>query len=140
MLRQNQWKVVLFREAPYISEFLFITMTRLSHLYFRVVKRSSIHKLQLGFVNVYIAPIGFSCFTTLNIMYFCRSVCDVVELSCCSTWAANESGFCLFLEVLVNKIEDCPFFKCLLSVTCINRFTHIEFYFIDLTFFRHLSS
>ena len=43
-----------------------------------IVKRFSIHRLQFGFVNVFILPIGFSCFTTLNAIYLCIYVCDVV--------------------------------------------------------------
>ena len=31
-----------------------------SHGFLRIVKRSSIHRLHLGFVNVFIAPIGLS--------------------------------------------------------------------------------
>ena len=64
MLRQNRWKFVLCRKAPYISEFLFMIVTRFSRSFLRIVRRFSIHILQLGFVNVFIAPIGFSCFTT----------------------------------------------------------------------------
>ena len=60
-------------------------------VFFRVVKRSCIHKLQLGFVNVFIAPIGFSCFSTLNVIHLRSSVRDVVLLKCCTKWAANES-------------------------------------------------
>ena len=41
----------------YIYKFLFITVTRLSRIFLRIVKRSSIHKLQLGFVNISIEPI-----------------------------------------------------------------------------------
>ena len=57
----------------------------------RINKRSSIHRLQFGFISVFIAPIGFSCFTTLNVIYLRRYVGDVVELKYCSKWAANES-------------------------------------------------
>ena len=45
---------------------MFITVTRLSRIIFRIVKRSCIHKLQLGFVNFFIAPIGFICFSTFT--------------------------------------------------------------------------
>ena len=60
---------------------------------FKDFKRSSIHRLQLGFVNVFIASIGFCSFTTLNVMYLRRSVRDVVVLKCCLKWTANESDF-----------------------------------------------
>ena len=66
LIRENQQKVVLCRKEPYIFEFLFITVTRLSRIFLRIVKRYSIHRLQLGFVNVFIAPIRFSYFTTLT--------------------------------------------------------------------------
>ena len=59
---------------------------------------TTIHKVQVGFVNVSIAPIGFRCFTNLNDIHLHRSVHDVVELKCCSKWAANESDFCPFLR------------------------------------------
>ena len=98
MLRQNLWKHVLCRQALYISEFLFIIMTCLSHSFLRIVKRSSIHWLKLNLLNIFIAPIGLSCFTTLNVMYLRKSVRDVVVLKCCSKWAANGSDFCPFLS------------------------------------------
>ena len=46
--------------------------------FFIIVKYFSIHKLQLGFVNVSIAPIRFICFTNFNFVYLRRSVRDVV--------------------------------------------------------------
>ena len=70
----------------------------LSRSFLRIVRRSSIHRLQLGFVNVFIAPIGFSCFTNLNVMYLRKSVRGVLVLKCCSKWAANKSDFCPFLS------------------------------------------
>ena len=36
--------------------------------FFRIVKLSCIHGLQLGFVNVFIAPIWFCCFNTLKVI------------------------------------------------------------------------
>ena len=93
------WKQVLCWQAPYISEFLFIIVTRLSRSFLRIVRRSSIHRLQLGFLNVFIAPIGFICFTTLNVMYLRKSLRDLVLLKCCSKWAANECNFCPFLRL-----------------------------------------
>ena len=77
---------------------MFITVTHFSRSFFRIIKRSYIHRLQLGFVNVFIAPIGFICFNNLNVIHFRRSV-RAVELSkCCTKWAANESDFCPFLS------------------------------------------
>ena len=73
-------------------------VTRLSRSFLKIIRRSSIHRLQLGFVNVFIAPIEFNCFTTLNVMYLRKSVCGVVVLKCCSKWAANESNICPFLS------------------------------------------
>ena len=87
-------KGVLCRQAPFIFDFLFIIVTRFSHIFLRIVNRSSIHWLQFGFVDVFIVPIGCSCFTTLNVIYLHKSVRGVVELKCCSEWAANESDFC----------------------------------------------
>ena len=54
-----------------------------------IVISSSIHKLQLGFVNILTVPIGFSCFTTLNDMRLRGSVRDMVELKFFSKWALN---------------------------------------------------
>ena len=73
VLRKNRRKVIFFRKDLYISDFLFITVTRLSCSCFRIIKHSSILRLQLGFINCFIAPIGFSCFTTLNVIYLRRS-------------------------------------------------------------------
>ena len=73
-------------------------VTRLSCRFLRIVKCSSINRLQLGFVNVVIAAIRFSYFTTLNVIYLRRPVRDAVVLKCCPKWAANESDFCLFLS------------------------------------------
>ena len=98
MLSQNLWKVVLYRKAPYISKFLFISVTHLPRRFLRIVRRSSIHRLQLGFVTVFIAPIGLSSFTTLNVVHLRRSVREVADLKCCSKWAANDYYFCPFLR------------------------------------------
>ena len=112
VLRQNWWKVFLYRKALYISQLLFVIVTRLSHSIFRIVKRSYIHKLQLGFVNIFIAPIRFSCFTTLNVMYLSRSVHAVVVLNCCYTWASKESCFFVhFWEGVVHMRNDHPLFS-----------------------------
>ena len=103
------WKHVLCRQAPYISEFLFMIVTRLSRIFLRIARRSSIHRLQLGFVNVFIAPIWFICFTTLNVMYLRKSVRDVVVLKCCSKLAANESDFCRFLSRRRRWVVPAPY-------------------------------
>ena len=134
MLWQNQWKVVLCRQAPWISGFLSITLTCLPRSFLRIVKRSCIRRLQSGFVNVCIVPIGFICFTTLNGIYVRRSVRDI-ELKCCLEWAENESYFCPFLS-RCRRSEKWPsilFFESLLSFTYINSVTHGEFYFVYYT-------
>ena len=96
MIRKNRWKVVLFWQALYINKLLFITVTRLSRSLLKTVKRSSIHRLQLGFIKVFFASVGFGYLTTLNVIYLRRFLHDVVALKCCLKWAANESGFFLF--------------------------------------------
>ena len=115
---------------------MFITVTRFSCSIFRIVKRSCIHKLQLGFVNVFIAPIVFISFSTLNVIHLRSSVCDVVLLKCCTKWAANESDFCQFLSrrCRFGEMTIHSFLESLMSVTYINSVTHTAFYFIDNTF------
>ena len=98
VIRQNWWKVIFCWQASYISKFLFIIVTRLSRSFLRIVKRYSIHRLQFGFINTFIVPIRFICFTTLNVIFLRRSVRSIVELKYCSKWAANESDFCLLLS------------------------------------------
>ena len=133
MLRKNISKVVSCYWDPYISELLFITVTRLSHSFFGIVKRSSIHRFQLVFVIFFIAPIGLICFTTLNAIHFVRSVRDVVYLNCCSRWAENESFF-LICEKTLEIVEMTVhyFIECLMSVTYINSSMHRAFYSINL--------
>ena len=65
-----------------MPEFLFITMTCFSRSLLRTVKCSSIHRLQLGFINFFIAPIGFNYFTALNFIYLHISIRDLVVLEC----------------------------------------------------------
>ena len=57
-----------------------------------------IKMLEFGFIDAFIAPIRFSYFTTLNVIYLRRSVREVVALKCYSKWSANESDFCPFLS------------------------------------------
>ena len=115
MLSKNWWKQVLCRQAPYISEFLFMIVTRLSRIFLSIVRRSSIHRLQLGFVNAFIVPIGFGCFTTLNVMYLRKSVRDVVVLKCCLkchmfTWCfVRFFDEATFLFISSSKISLCLF-------------------------------
>ena len=52
--------------------------------------------MQLGFVNVFIVPIGLIWFNTLNAMYLRRTVRDLVDLKECSEWAADGSDFSAF--------------------------------------------
>ena len=84
--------------GPINIQFLVYNCYAFSTWILRILKRSSIHRLQLGFVIVFIAPIGFSCFNTLNDIHFRISVRDVVVLKCCLEWASNESDFCPFLS------------------------------------------
>ena len=77
---------------------------------FIIIKCSFINKLKLGFVNVFIAEIRFIWFVTLNVMYFLRSLRDVVEQKCCSKWAEDESDFVRFWEDIGDRKNDCPLF------------------------------
>ena len=65
-------------QSLYISKLLFISVTHLSRRFFRVDKRSCIHKLQLGSVNGFIAAIGLRLFT-LNVMHLRKSIRDVLD-------------------------------------------------------------
>ena len=47
---------------------------------FRIVKRTSIHKMQLSFVNDFIDTIGLSCLTNLNAIKLHRPLCYVIYL------------------------------------------------------------
>ena len=98
LLRKNWWKFVLCQEAPEIFDPFFIKVTRLWRRFSRINKHSSINKLQLGFVNDFIAPIILRSFTTLKVIHLRKSMSDVVDLKCCSKWSANESDFCPFLR------------------------------------------
>ena len=48
-----------------------------------IVKHSSIHRLQQGFINYYIDPIRLIWFTTLNLIQFSKYMHDVVYLKWC---------------------------------------------------------
>ena len=126
--QKNGRKVVLCRQAPYISIFLFITLTHLLHIFLKIFKRYFIHKLQLYFVNVFIQPIELSCFTSLNYMHSCMSVSDTVDLKYCLEQAANDSDFLSTFDKLQDIIEmtahSCLEFP--LGATYINSFTHEE--------------
>ena len=118
----------LCHQAPYISKLFFISIMCLSW----ILKCSSVHRLQLGFVNVFIDTIRLSCFITLNVMNLHKSVRDVVYLKCCLKWAANKSDLFHLREDVGDRRNYCQFFiKCLLSVTYINSGTHEAFYLID---------
>ena len=81
-----------------MSEFIFITVSRLSCRFLRIVRRSSIHRLKFGFVKIFFTPIGFICFTTLNAIYLRRYVRDVVELKCILKWVGKWVRFLAVLE------------------------------------------
>ena len=98
VLRENGWKVVLCGQALYISKLMIMGVTRSSCTFLRVVKKLSIHRLQLGFVNSFIAEIRLIFFTNLNVKKFCKFLCDIVSLKRCSKWASNEPDFCPLLR------------------------------------------
>ena len=77
-----------------------------------IVKRSCIHRLQLGFVKNKIPPIRFSYFTALNVVYLHISVRDVVVLKCCSKWVANEFDFVNSLVDIGDRKNDCQLSFC----------------------------
>ena len=132
MLRQNSLKVILCRQAPYIFELFFMTVMRLSHGFLRIVKRSSVNRLQLGFVNVFIVNTMFRCLTDLNIIYLRRSVHDIVVIKWCSKWWANEYYFYPFL-IIRSRSEKWPtiFLECLICVIYRYSGNHWSFYFVD---------
>ena len=129
MIRQNQRKVVLFQQVPYICELLFIILTRLSCRFFRIVKYSSIHRLQLGLVNVFIAKIGLNFFTNLNVMHLRRYVLNIIDSKWCLKRAANEFDFFLFLRRYrrSEKWTSLIYLECLMSIIYINSITHRAF-------------
>ena len=65
-------------QAPYISKFLFISVTFLSCRFLRISKRSSLQRLKLCFINDFIDQIGLVWFTILNFIHVYKSVFDVV--------------------------------------------------------------
>ena len=65
--------------GPVYLRIIFITVMHLSRRFFRVVGRSSMHKLKLGFVKRIITPIGLIRFTNLNAMHFRTSVLYVID-------------------------------------------------------------
>ena len=67
---------------------------------FMIVRSSSIQRLQLGFVKVFIVITGLICFTNLNGMHLRGYVRDVSDLNFWSKWAEHKSGFCMFLRRL----------------------------------------
>ena len=78
VLSKNQWKVKLGWQALHAYKFLFIRMTPLSRDFLMIVKHSSIHRLQLGFIII-VSPIGLSRFTTFNGIHIRSSVCGLVD-------------------------------------------------------------
>ena len=126
MLRQNRWNVFLCLQALYISKLLFTTVACLSRQYLRIVKRSFIHKLKF-----LIAPIRFSCFINLNVLYLCRFFLGIVALKCCLKRTENESDFCHVLG-RHRRSEKWPLFflEFLMGVTYTNSFTHWSFHFV----------
>ena len=63
-----------------------------------LILKRKVQRLQLAFVTVLIAPIRFSWFATLNVMYLHRSVRDLLESKFYSKLAVNEYYFPCFLE------------------------------------------
>ena len=125
MLRGHQWRVVLCWQGPYISESLFVSVTNVSRSFLIIFNRSSKHRLQLGFMNDFISPIGFICFTTLNVIYLHRPMREVVDLKCYTKWGANESVFFIFEKTFdIEEMTAHSFLDYLLCVTYINSVTH----------------
>ena len=81
--RKNRRKVLLCRQALYISDILFISVVFLSHRFLRIFKRSYIHSLKLGFANDLISLIGLIYLIKLNVIHLRKSLCDVVYSKCC---------------------------------------------------------
>ena len=75
-----------------------MSVMRLSRSFLKIINHPSIHRLQLGFVNDFIAPIELICVTNLNVINLRRFMRDILDLKWCSKWAANESYFCPFLR------------------------------------------
>ena len=61
-------KIVFVPEGLVYLQIIFHNHAAFVTYIFWIVKRLSIHKLQLGFVNVFIAPIESICFTTLDVI------------------------------------------------------------------------
>ena len=80
-------------------------------LILRIVKRYSLHRLELGFINIFITKNGLSCFTTLNVMHLHRSMRDAVDLKCSVKWATDESEVCTFLKDAGHQRNDHPLFS-----------------------------
>ena len=86
------------------------------------------HRFQLVFLNVSIAPIWLILFTTLNIIRLRRSIRDAVDLNCCLEWAVNESDFIRFLEDVRDRRNDCPLFYLFIAECYLyNIVTHRDF-------------
>ena len=77
-------------------------MTSLSQSSFRIFKSSSVHKFQLGFVNVLIALIGLSCFTTLKFMHLNISA-DISSKSMTDMEEDPEKCGGFYMEMMVDK-------------------------------------
>ena len=74
---------------------MFISVTRLSRSVLRIIKISSVYRLQSYFVNNFIVPIGLIWFTTSNVIHLLKYMRGIVYLKCCSKWAVDVSDFCL---------------------------------------------
>ena len=73
-------------------------MMHLSRRFFRIVRRYSTHRLQLGFLIFFIEIIRLIYFTNVNAIHLRSSEHGIVDLNFCSKLAANESDFCPFLK------------------------------------------
>ena len=107
-------------KASYISIFLFMSAIFLSCRFFRIIKRPSIHRFQLIYLNDSIAPMGLICLTNLKVIKLWKSVSDAVYLGCFLNWAVNESSFCPLFRInwTTEKLPSIIFLNvcCVLSI------------------------
>lgn len=68
-------------------------------------------------MNDFISPIGWIQFTTLKILYFRRSMREIVDLKYNLKWSRNESNFCPFLKDIGHWRNDRSLFS-LMSDIC----------------------
>ena len=65
--------------GPYIYEVLFINEAFLSRTFLSIVKCSSIHNMKLGFMDIFIYPMGLRCIITSKVIQLRKLVHDVLR-------------------------------------------------------------